>query len=71
MVILNYSHPTTLWEYGINDKVELRLITEFVSEKNKSLTTAGLIPITIGFKTALLEEKVLFQNFLYRAYNYF
>jgi hypothetical protein len=52
-----YSYPSTLWKYGVNQKLELRLITELVSEKNSGAYTSGLMPITLGFKTALLEEK--------------
>lgn len=51
------STPTSLWKYGINEKVELRLITEYASIKqNNRNTISGLAPITIGFKTSLLEE---------------
>jgi hypothetical protein len=53
----NYSYPTSLWKYGINEKFELRLITEIVSSKIDSLTISGFTPIAIGFKTALIEEK--------------
>ena len=52
---LNY--PSTLWKYGVNEKFELRLITELVTERNAADTKTGLLPITIGFKTQLLEEK--------------
>lgn len=55
----SYSYPSTLWKYGINDKFELRLITELVTEKKLGDTKTGLMPITVGFKTALLEEKGL------------
>ncbi|HPI00475.1 MAG TPA: transporter [Chitinophagaceae bacterium] len=51
------SYPSTLWKYGINEKFELRIITELVTEKNNYQINAGITPITIGFKTALLEEK--------------
>ncbi len=49
--------PTVLWKYGINSKVELRLITENLSYKIGNTRQTGIAPITIGFKTALLEEK--------------
>jgi hypothetical protein len=51
-----YSYPSTLWKYGVNEKFELRLITEFVTEKSIGKTETGLMPITLGFKTALFEE---------------
>jgi hypothetical protein len=50
--IKNYTFPSSLWKYGINEKLELRLITELVHEDHQ----LGLKPITIGFKTALFEE---------------
>ncbi len=49
--------PTILWKYGINEKMELRLITETVNNTFKSYSNFGLKPIKIGFKTKLLEEK--------------
>ena len=52
-----FIHPTSLWKYGVNERFELRLITEFISQKNNSVVNTGLSPITIGFKAALLEEK--------------
>ncbi len=52
-----YSYPSTLWKYGINGNLELRIISEFVTDKNRNQTITGLTPITLGFKTALVEEK--------------
>ncbi len=52
----NYSHPTMLLKYGINEKFELRLITELVTVKNRDYSTTGINPITVGIKTSLLEE---------------
>jgi hypothetical protein len=48
--------PTILWKYGINDKVEFRLITERTAIKTTTGNNRGLNPITLGFKTTLLEE---------------
>lgn len=53
---ITYFHPSTLWKYGLSEKTELRLITELVSVKNSSATVTGLLPLSIGFKTSLLEE---------------
>ncbi len=53
----NFAYPSALWKYGINDNVELRLITEVASEKNRAFTTKGIRPLTIGFKARLWEEK--------------
>jgi hypothetical protein len=43
----------------VNEKLELRLITELVSLKSSVNLNSGLLPITIGFKTSLFEEKGL------------
>jgi hypothetical protein len=57
------TYPSILWKYGINDKTEIRLITEFatqlITENNTKKISAGIQPITIGFKTSLLQEKGL------------
>lgn len=53
----SFSYPSSLWKYGMNERFELRLITELVSEKVNGSTSAGLIPITIGFKTNICREK--------------
>jgi hypothetical protein len=49
--------PTVLTRFGINDHFELRLITEYVIDKNNFEKTSGFNPIMIGFKTRLFEEK--------------
>jgi Putative MetA-pathway of phenol degradation len=50
------SIPTSLWKYGINDKLEIRVVTEITTEKTNSGLFTGISPITFGFKTALFEE---------------
>jgi hypothetical protein len=52
-----FNYPSTLWKYGANEKTELRLITELVTLRQGNDAVSGLTPITIGFKTSLLEEK--------------
>jgi Putative MetA-pathway of phenol degradation len=52
-----YNYPSTLWKYGLNEKLEFRLITELVSIKETNQSIKGLVPITIGFKTNLFKEK--------------
>ncbi len=52
-----YSYPSTLWKYGVSQNFEFRLITELIDEKNNGNRVAGITPITVGFKTALFEEK--------------
>lgn len=54
---VTHTHPSTLWKYGVDKNLELRLITEVVSAKTNGNTITGLLPITVGFKTALFEEK--------------
>jgi hypothetical protein len=51
------SLPTTLWKYGVNENFELRLITEFVLEEENDSKSNGLIPVYVGFKVKLLDEK--------------
>ena len=49
--------PTILTRFGINDHFELRLITEFLINKDYSEEISGINPVLIGFKTRLLEER--------------
>ncbi|MSP58155.1 MAG: transporter [Flavobacteriaceae bacterium] len=51
------SAQSSLWKYGINEKLELRIITEFTTANRNFEGKIAMSPITIGFKTALLEEK--------------
>lgn len=55
----NYIHPTALWKYGINDHFELRLITESISNRTNKINSSGLLPVEVGFKVALVEERGL------------
>lgn len=58
----NISHPTILWKYGINEIFEVRLITEFITEKKFDEHYTGISPISIGFKTKLMEENKLLPS---------
>lgn len=49
--------PSILWKYGVNENFELRLITEIVNEKNYNEKQNGLLPISIGFKVKLSDER--------------
>ena len=51
------SLPSVLWKYGVNENFELRLITEFLSEKINDEKSSGFTPVLIGFKVKLCEEK--------------
>jgi hypothetical protein len=53
----NYIYPTALWKYGVNDHFELRLITESVSNRSNKINKAGIMPVEIGFKVKITEEK--------------
>ena len=52
-----FSLPSTLWKYGVNENFELRLITEFVTEEIGNTKNSGFMPVYIGFKVKLAEEK--------------
>ncbi|WP_185146669.1 transporter [Chryseobacterium sp.] len=52
----SYSHPTVLWKYGINENFELRMVTEFNTERSENKNLSGLAPMTLGFKAKLAEE---------------
>jgi hypothetical protein len=49
--------PIILTKFGINEHLELRLITEFTMEENNSDKISGMNPVLIGFKSRLFEEK--------------
>ncbi|MDR7369884.1 transporter [Flavobacterium aquidurense] len=49
--------PTVLAKLGINDHFELRLITEFVINKENANQVSGINPVFLGFKTRLFEER--------------
>ena len=51
------AYPSTLWKYGLSKKVEFRLITELITEKQKALATTGFAQIKIGFKVNICQEK--------------
>lgn len=58
-----FVHPTALWKAGLHKKFELRLITELNTIKPSLLspsfpqTESGLLPVQIGGKIAICEEK--------------
>lgn len=61
----SFVHPTILWKYGVSKRFELRLLTEFGREEIPTQTPAGndyitgLLPVELGGKFALWEEKGL------------
>lgn len=54
--------PSTLWKYGFNENFELRLITEFASEKFNVETITGFNPILVGCKIKIAEENGVFPK---------
>lgn len=54
--------PTVLFKYGIAKSTELRIITEFDYDKDFNSKQYTIQPVTIGFKTALIEEKGFLPN---------
>ncbi|MBI3143623.1 MAG: transporter [Bacteroidetes bacterium] len=63
----NYAHeshstaslqmPTSLWKYGINDRVECRAIAEINALIGTSGSQTGLLPMQLGFKATLWNAK--------------
>lgn len=51
--------PTVLWRYGITDGIELRLLTEFASVKDKltSQKASGLTDLQVGTKFQILKKE--------------
>jgi Putative MetA-pathway of phenol degradation len=48
-------HPTALWKFGINRRFEFRVITELQTTQQQT----GLLPLQLGGKLSLVEEKGL------------
>jgi Putative MetA-pathway of phenol degradation len=54
-----YQLPETLLKFGLNSKLELRLITTLAYQSVNDSVTCGLEPVTIGFKLALWKQQGL------------
>lgn len=54
---INQTYPNCLAKYGLTKKTELRLILDLGNTRSFGKNNSGLNPVTIGFKTNLLEEK--------------
>ncbi|MEO5593014.1 MAG: transporter, partial [Chitinophagaceae bacterium] len=56
-----FVYPTLLSKYGISKRLEFRLITNLLSNRQYTGThyeaITGIEPVQIGFKVALMEEK--------------
>jgi hypothetical protein len=57
----NIIYPAALFKYGLSKRFELQLLGKFTSTHehliSQTKTTTGFLPFTIGFRTALCEEK--------------
>jgi hypothetical protein len=58
----NYTYNTTLVKYGVNEHLELRLITEYLGETVKAgdgpaTKIKGMSPLALGLKIKLADEK--------------
>jgi hypothetical protein len=56
--IKTYTSPSLLTKYGLSDKFEVGLITEYVTVESEE-TLHGLLPLTVRFKQNITEEKGL------------
>lgn len=52
-----YSHPSLLVKYGISERLELRFISELITEKTFEDKAVGLTPFTAGIKVNLWKEQ--------------
>lgn len=50
-------HPTLLFKYGLSSTFELRLVTDLATYQNNGVNEFLLLPIAVGVKIALSEEK--------------
>jgi hypothetical protein len=64
----NFLYPTILWKYGVNEKFELRLITELAANKTNDKNLSGFNPVKIGFKTKLVDEKGIIPSISFIAH---
>ena len=52
-------HPTLLFKYGMSSSFEFRLITDLASFQNTGANEIVILPIAVGVKIAISEEKGL------------
>lgn len=53
-----YTHPSTLWKIGVSENFEFRVITEYINiQRDPNPKVDGLLPVQVGLKTKLLEQK--------------
>lgn len=52
-----FSLPSTLWKYGVNNIFEIRVITEYAYNKETDSIARGFKPVIAGLKMNLCHEK--------------
>lgn len=51
-----FTYPSSLLKYGLNDKFEIRLVSDILSIKENNTMVTGVTPIAFGFKTSICKE---------------
>lgn len=52
-----YTHPGTLWKFGVSDNFELRVITEYINiQRAPNFDVDGFLPVRVGLKTKLWDQ---------------
>ena len=56
--IQSNAYPSVLWRYGVSEKFEVRLLTQFETNKtlNSSLKNGGISDLQIGAKIQLFKK---------------
>jgi len=54
--------PSTNWKFGINENVEIIMVTDLVYDKTPDNTTSGLQPLKFGLKIKLWDGKKLLPD---------
>src|SRR5688572_22304903 len=53
-----YTHPSTLWKWGVSENFELRVLTEYINiQLDPNPKVDGFLPVQVGFKSKLLDQK--------------
>jgi len=60
--------PTNLFRYGITNKLELRLLTQFESQTTNKIKISGISDLELGIKIELLKRKNLNREISFLSY---
>lgn len=60
--------PSSLWKIGLNNRLELRMITETQQAFHHNNAEFGLAPVRIGFKSRLIDGKGMIPNVSFIAH---